>query len=144
MDGCALHFSISAVFTLTRSRQQRGSKACSRTALQRPSQAHSPERRVCKSRVTNLKEDRQEIKSQTNNLVKGHLERLMGGSEYREQSRELHVSKRGLVELQQMTANPVRGSRAAALERSAPYGPLIKSSTWKLSQPTLWSLVVLK
>lgn len=69
----------------------------------------------------------------------------MGGSEYREQSRELmFVSKRGLVELQQMTANPVRGSRAAALERSAPFGPLIKSSTWKLSQPTLLSLVVLK
>lgn len=48
------------------------------------------------------------------------------------------------LELQQMTANPVRGSRAAALERSAPFGPLIKSSTWKLSLPTLWNLVVLK
>lgn len=51
----------------------------------------------------------------------------MGGFEYKERSRELHVYNQGLVELQQMTANPVRGSQPAALESSAPFGLLIKS-----------------
>lgn len=64
-------------------------------------------------------------------MVNDDLERLIGGFEYKEQSRELPVYNQGLVELPQRTANPVRGSQAAALESSAPFGPLINPSTWK-------------
>lgn len=70
-----------------------------------------------------LKKKRQEMRSRL--FVKDDLERLIAGFESKEQSGELHVYNQGLVELQQMTANPVRGSRPAALESSAPFGPLI-------------------
>ena len=41
------------------------------------------------------------------------------------------VNDHWLVELQQMTCNPVRGSQAGALRSSTRFSPLIESSTWR-------------
>lgn len=48
---------------------------------------------------------------------------------HRDQSTE-RFSNHPLVELQQMTCNPVKGSQAGALEVLTHFSPLIESSTW--------------
>lgn len=49
-----------------------------------------------------------------------------------------------LVELEQMTCNPVKGSEAGALRSSTHFSPLIESSTWNGPlKSSLWCLVIL-
>lgn len=59
-------------------------------------------------------------------------------TEYREQ-----VNNHWLVELEQMTCNPVRGSQAGAPGSWARFSPIIKSPTWNgLLDSSLWRIVI--